>query len=82
MAKALLHLRERVCVPATSVVGYSRPIGAVGVVSGLPPIVTVGADIPVRQLRANSGRYLKDSRCQKETIDARGAPTEFQRPGF
>ena len=30
-------------------------MGAVGVVSGLPPIATVGADIPVRQLRANNG---------------------------
>jgi hypothetical protein len=36
-----------------SQMGHSRPIGAVGVMSGLPPIATVGADIPVRQLRAN-----------------------------
>jgi hypothetical protein len=35
--------------------GHSRPIGAVGVVSGLPQVATIGADIPVRQLRAKSG---------------------------
>jgi hypothetical protein len=32
--------------------GHSRPNLAVRVMSGLPPVATVGADIPVRQLRA------------------------------
>jgi hypothetical protein len=34
-----------------SQLGHSRPNWAVGVMSGLPPVATVGADIPVRQLR-------------------------------
>jgi hypothetical protein len=34
--------------------GHSRPNWAVRVMSGLPPVATVGADLPVRQLRANA----------------------------
>jgi hypothetical protein len=36
-------------------VGHSRPNLAVRVMSGLPPLATVGADIAVQQLRANHG---------------------------
>jgi hypothetical protein len=38
-----------------SVEGHSRRNWAVRVMSGLPPLATCGADIPVRQLRAITG---------------------------
>src|SRR5258708_22981412 len=45
---------------SNSEMGHSRPDWAVRVMSGLPPgVATVGADIPVRQLRANNRHGLQ-----------------------
>jgi hypothetical protein len=46
-----------------SELGHSRPNLAVRVMSGLPPVATVGADIPVRQLRANFGSNGALTQC-------------------
>ena len=42
-----------------SVAGHSRPNLAVRVMSGLRPVATVGADIPVRQLRGTTEVGIK-----------------------
>src|SRR5271168_2002415 len=47
-------LRSAGFLRAMSRMGHSRPNRAVDVMSGLPRVAIVGADVPVRQLRAIS----------------------------
>jgi hypothetical protein len=62
-----------------SVAGHSRPNLAVRVMSGLRPVATVGADIPVRQLRATTEVGIKNPRTQLVTLGVQRAAAHLKR---
>ena len=59
--------------PKQTLVGYghSRPNWAALIMSGLPPVATVGADIPARQLRARSRRTASASTTASKWVGTR-----------